>query len=97
MRRHRQILAIALVATALCADRAVTAAPILRPQSASSARSFVSRLSAGLRRAIPSTAVYESRRDGVALAEKSFSIPQNTACFRTRLSLLILHLPPPLV
>ncbi len=97
MKRTRHVLAIALVATALCADRAVAAAPALRPQAGSVAGRLVSRLSTSFRRVVPSVRVYETRRDGFAPASVS-SIPMDfdSAGFRPRLlSPLQLRLPPP--
>ena len=51
-RRTRHVIAVMVVATALCADRSVSAAPIARPQSQGFARAFASRLTTSLRRAV---------------------------------------------
>jgi hypothetical protein len=72
MNRARHAIAVVLVATALCADRPVSAAPAARPHEPSSASPaagsfaarFVNRLSAGFRRAAPGFAiVYQPRQD----------------------------------
>ncbi|HMB94691.1 MAG TPA: hypothetical protein VKK61_01495 [Tepidisphaeraceae bacterium] len=97
MRRFRQMLAITLVATALCADRAAVAAPVLRPQVASAASRFVSRLSARFHRVVSAIRVYQNQTGDVVAAQKTILVSDATACFRTRLSPLLLRLPPPLV
>ena len=52
-RRTRHVIAVMVVATALCADRSVSgAAPVVRPQSQGFARSFASKLTTSLRRAV---------------------------------------------
>ena len=94
--KARHIVAITLVATALCADRAVAAAPALRPQVATAAGKLVTRLSVSLRRVVPAVHVYESRRDG--LADSDVTIVRSSSPLARcgeELSLLVLHLPPP--
>lgn len=94
--KTRHLVAITLVATALCADRAVSAAPALRPQVATAAGKLVTRLSVSLRRVVPAVHVYESRRDGLADLSQALACPsQSIACLGMQLSPLILHLPPP--
>ena len=100
MKRSRQVVAIALVAAALCADRAVAAAPALRPQVSGVAGKLVTRLSVSFRRVVPAARVYQTRCDqGVAAiaAPVGFAQDDTTVCFRTRLSPTVLSLPPPLV
>src|SRR4051812_22467410 len=97
MGRTRKILAITLVAAALCADHAVSAAPTLRPQVSSAAGRLVTRLSVSLRRVVPSVRFYETRRDGYASAAQGHeSAPPLIASCSALLSPLLLHLPPPL-
>ena len=48
MRRTRQVLVMTLMATALCADRVVTAAPSLRESLATSAADPLARLASNL-------------------------------------------------
>src|SRR6266550_2295074 len=52
MKRSRYILTVALVATALCADRGVQAAQGVRPVIASAARGLAQRLTGSLRRTV---------------------------------------------
>jgi hypothetical protein len=91
------MIAITLVAAALCADRAVVAAPILRPQMSDVASRLVSRLSARFGRVAPAIRVYQNCSEAVVSAEKHVLVCDATACFGMRLSPLVLRLPPPLV
>ena len=54
MKRTRQILAVTLVATALCADRVVASAPVIRPEVTETARQIVRRLAVSFRQDVPS-------------------------------------------
>ena len=96
MRRSRQVLAVAFLATALCADRAATAAPMLRPQMGQGtlAGRLVNRLTVGLRRVVPSARVYETRREDAAPTIPSIAavVVQFT---RVALSPFQFRLPPP--
>jgi hypothetical protein len=64
MNRTRQVIAVALVATALCADRVVAAAPSQpRVQGSSVAGRIVSNLSERFQRVLPAIKLYQHRRD----------------------------------
>jgi hypothetical protein len=63
-RRTRQALAVAMLATALCADRAAAGLPQLRPQVTEMARQFVDRLTRGFRRSVRSMPIAQSRGEG---------------------------------
>jgi hypothetical protein len=67
MRRIRTILTMTLVATALCADRAATAAPQLRPQVADVARQVVQRLTVSFQRTLPAVCLHQPHQRGAAL------------------------------
>ena len=54
MTRTRHILAVVTVTAALCADHAVAAAPLARPQVAEMAARLVDRLSRTFSRSVPS-------------------------------------------
>jgi hypothetical protein len=97
MRPSRRILAITLVASALCADRALAASPALRPQVASVAGRLVSRLSVTLRRVVPSAKVYQTRREGASapFVQPRLEVERPVGSLAMRLSPLILRLPPP--
>src|SRR4051812_32009482 len=97
-RARRHAIAVVLVATALCADRStVSAAPAGSPhqpssasQTSSLAARFVSRISAGFRRAVPGVQIiYQAREDHVAQP------PSAVAFVRTQPS-IALHGQPPL-
>lgn len=96
MKRTRHVVAITLMAAALCADRAVAAAPSLRPQVA--AGKLVMRLSVSLRRVVPAVQVYPARHEAissetvVSICEVSTILPDNSG-----LSPWLLNLPPPAV
>ncbi|HEX3357525.1 MAG TPA: hypothetical protein VHS31_11190 [Tepidisphaeraceae bacterium] len=62
MKRTQQLIAVALVATALCADRAIAAAPEARPQMSVAGR-IVERLTSGLRRAVSRVRIYQAREE----------------------------------
>jgi hypothetical protein len=64
MKRTRHLIAVALVATALCADRAVAAAPQVRSEGSVAGR-IVSRITTGLRRAVSAVRIYETRQDTI--------------------------------
>jgi hypothetical protein len=67
MRATRQVLAVVVVTTALCADRAAAAAPLAGPEAVqvtglNFAGRLVSRLSQTFRRVIPNSAPLEARQ-----------------------------------
>src|SRR2546423_13245354 len=69
MKRTRHLIAVALVATALCADRAVAAAPQVRSEGSVAGR-IVSRITTGLRRAVSAVRIYETRQDAVIVRSR---------------------------
>jgi hypothetical protein len=70
MRKTRTIMAVTLLATALCADRAMTsAAQVSRDDAATVARGFAQRLSVSLRRVVPSVRLHQTRLERFELAE----------------------------
>jgi len=95
MKRSRQVLAIALLAAALCADRAVAAAPALRPRVTTVASRLVTRLSVSFSRVVPSVRFFETRRIGIVADSARIPTTDATECHRVRLSPLLLRLPPP--
>ncbi len=107
MKRTRQAIAVALVATALCADRVVGAAPRVQPQAASMAASMagrlVERLSGSLRRTVAAVRLVQARRDGpavcggAALAGIALGGSAAPRIHASILSPIQFRLPPPLV
>jgi hypothetical protein len=67
-RKTRTIVAVTLLATALCADRAVTSvAQASRVEAAGPvARGFAQRLTVSLRRVVPAVKLHQSRQEGFA-------------------------------
>jgi hypothetical protein len=99
MKQTRQVVAIALVAAALCADRAVASATTVRPQATSAAGRLVARLSTRFQRVVPAVRVYETRRDGLVRMDAPAIPSHATPAFpaSSGLSPLLLNLPPPAV
>jgi len=97
MKRTRQLIAVALVATALCADRAVANAPEIKSQESVASR-IVSRLTSGLRRAVSSNVrIYQTRQDTLAVRPLAASRIGNLAFveFHQTFSESEFRLPPP--
>src|SRR4051794_27418472 len=63
MKHTRQILAVTLVAAALCADRVVASAPVIRPEMTETARQIVRKLAVSFRQTVPTVRFQESRED----------------------------------
>ena len=96
MKRTRQILAITLLAAALCADRAVASSPVLRPQIATRAGQLVAKLSVSFRRVVPSVRFYQTQRETILSAAPAAAVVSDeVALYSGRLSALLLRLPPP--
>ena len=83
-----------VVATALCADRSVNAAPIARPQSQGLARTFATKLTTNLRRAVAPARVQSTCSVGSAPV---FAHPIREAAsgVRSQFSPFQFRLPPP--
>lgn len=97
MKQTRQVLTIALVTAALCADRAIASAPTPRTTSASVAGRLVSRLSVSFQRTVPTVRVYQNRRDGLIQNQPKTWLPAEQAKLpdTSVLSPLLTCLPPP--
>ena len=95
--RSQKVLAVAFLATALCADRAIIAAPNLRPETTTGtlAGRLVARLSVNLRRVIPYVRVYQSRREET-VREQAPALPPCASIAPLALSPFQFRLPPPL-
>jgi hypothetical protein len=64
MNRTRQIIAVTLVATALCADRALAAGPVVNQRVATVACRVAARFATQFRRTVPSFKRIEQRSPG---------------------------------
>jgi hypothetical protein len=94
--RSQKVLAVAFLATALCADRAITAAPAFRQETTSGtfAGRLVARLTVSLRRVVPYARVYQSRREERA-GEQVIAWPPVLSLRPLALSPFQFRLPPP--
>jgi hypothetical protein len=64
MRRFRNILAVTLVALALCADRATAAVPAVRPHISQVTRQVVREVTRRFQRVVPAVKIVQHRQDG---------------------------------
>jgi hypothetical protein len=94
--RSQKVLAVAFLATALCADRAIFAAPAFQSEATTGtlAGRLVARLSVNLRRTIPSVRVYQTRREGIT-QQIAFTAPAPAIVLPLALSPFQFRLPPP--
>lgn len=98
MCKRHQIIAVILLAAALAADRiATTAAPVLRPQIAQTARRLSSRLTRNLRQIIPATALRQQRHEFSAGIERDEVAVNQAHIHRMPMPSYWFRLPPPLV
>jgi hypothetical protein len=101
MKRTRHVLVMTLVATALCADRVVTAAPALRAQlqpSSDPIARLATKLSVTFRQVVPAVRLHQSRREEAAPISLVCSlVPQVTPIHACEGSPLRYRLPPPLL
>jgi hypothetical protein len=93
-RRTKHVIAVMVVATALCADRSVSAAPMTRPQSHGLARTFASKLTTSLRRAVATRRV-ESIRSFDAAPVFAHPLRQSASGLHQPISPFQFRLPPP--
>ncbi len=85
-----------LVATALCADRAVIANPVVRPEPVVS-QTLVGRLTVSFRRSVAAVRFLEVRRDQDQLAVAPTVRPQVSTFAPVSLSPFQFRLPPPAI
>jgi hypothetical protein len=96
MRRTKHVIAVMVVATALCADRSLSAAPAPRGEvSEGLARSFASKLTSNLRRAVAPTVSVEPARSNETVRPFALPIREEASGIRSELSPFQFRLPPP--
>lgn len=78
MRKVRNILAVALVAMALCADRAVASAPAVRPAIGLAPRQVVGQLTRRFRHVVPAVKIVQDRQEGVRSVPPMRPVPVET-------------------
>jgi hypothetical protein len=62
MRQAKHMIAVSLMAAALCADRAVMAAPKIEPEAVRVTTRWIDRLSDGLRQNVPAVRLFPVQR-----------------------------------
>lgn len=98
MRQTRTIVAVTLLATALCADRAAAAAPAQRLDTTQSSGTFAQRLTVSLRRVVPAVRFLPDRRQGVASPALARSVAVDQASLPLAQGTPFeFRLPPPLI
>jgi len=95
MTRVRQALAVALVATALCAEQQAAAAPVERTQPESVAAKLVEHLSVTFRRMAPAVRLDEVRRVEVPVVTQPATTNPQRPRVQATLSPFQFRLPPP--
>lgn len=95
LRASRQVLAVIAVATALCADRALSAAPAARTQVAEIAGRLVMRFARRLRRVVSAVAERETRWRGILPIARPVLIPVPAYATPRKISPFQFRLPPP--
>ncbi|HSV14591.1 MAG TPA: hypothetical protein VLI90_10040 [Tepidisphaeraceae bacterium] len=96
MRRARYLLVATLLLTAVCADRAVAAAPALRPEMGQLAERLVNRLSASFSRTVSAVRmVAERQQAGAFAADRSLPISWVAPAHPQPVSPFQFRLPPP--
>jgi len=98
MRNARHIIAVTLMATAICADRVAPAVPTEQPTVHLAGR-FMARLSANFRRVLPSARLYQPHRGQFRMLDSRPSgfIDQSAGLMPVCLSPFQFRLPPPIV
>jgi hypothetical protein len=94
MRRTRHVIAVVVVATALCADRAVAAAPRATSESPGLARSLATKLTSSLRRSVAPVRMVATR-SYETIRVPSLPIRDAESGMRIELSPVQFRLPPP--
>lgn len=96
MRRLGNILAVTLVALALCADRATAAAPAVRPHISQVTRQVVRQVTKRFQRVVPAVKIVQDRQEGLRRVTSPVFPPQTPAGLHdTATTPFQFRLPPP--
>lgn len=97
MRNAKHLIAVTLMATAMCADRAIPTAPTQAPATANLASRLMERLAVSLRAVVPGARIYQVRRWGLRPANDPPMAPPTMAVNlqSAPLSPFQFRLPPP--
>jgi hypothetical protein len=94
MRHAQKLIAVTLMATAICADRSLAAAPV-EPARTHLAGRLIERLSVNFRRVVPACVIYRPVRFGLPPMEISAAAAPEIVWIAPRLSPFEFRLPPP--
>jgi hypothetical protein len=101
MRKTRTIVAVTLLATALCADRrlssAASAAEGSRTEAGPVVRGFAQRLTVSLRRVVSAVQIHQGRQEGAAQVVWLENAPEQTCVRASEGVPFQFRLPPPVV
>jgi hypothetical protein len=96
MKHARHVIAVTLMATAICADRIAPAAPAQPPATHFTTR-LIERLTTNLRRVLPAVTLYQPHRLGLGInARRPLAITDQAFFVAPSLSPFRFRLPPPL-
>jgi hypothetical protein len=93
MRRTRQVIAVMVVATALCADRAVASAPA--QARATQTKSLASRITTSFRQTVPASVQLAPARTAELASTFPLAICETASGVRSEFSPFQFRLPPP--
>lgn len=93
--RHQTIIAVVMLTTALAADRAAMAGPILRPQIADTARRVADHLSRTFRHVVPAASLCQRRQSQPAVTLPEFRPIDQVRLHQTPDGEFRFRLPPP--
>jgi hypothetical protein len=95
MRKTRHLIAVTLVATALCADRLAVATPTAPPVAQLAGR-LIQRLSGGFRQQLPSQRLYQPFRTSQRpMSLRPLASPEPILALSLKISPFHFSLPPP--
>jgi hypothetical protein len=96
MRRLGNILAVTLVALALCADRVTAAAPAVRPQISQVTRQVVRQVTKRFQRVVPAVKIVQDRQEGIRrLTSQDVPADMPTGLHDAQTTPFQFRLPPP--
>ena len=97
MRKTRKVLAVALVATALCADRMGALSPRQAQEGTLTqvARRVVVRLTVSFRQAVPGVRIHQVRQEGESTPQRIVAEPAEPMVHLVQGSPFQFRLPPP--
>jgi hypothetical protein len=95
--RSQKLVAVMMVTAALCADRALAAAPVERVESARPTASFITRLTRNLGRTVQAVKLHRDRSDSERPTPLLVAAPAELPPVHRPVSPFQFRLPPPLI